>query len=105
MKIDISKKLHQDNLKAEIYHQFKVRFPESNIGIMCEYKHQKSRFDLLFFDKATEESILIVEVRRIGAKKPVDKNGKQFLKYSQYGCNLFHISDFSKIQELLDVLR
>lgn len=104
MKIDITKKLHQDNLKAEIYHRFKNRFSDDKMGIICEYKESWCRFDLIVYEKNSLDVVAIIEVRRINCKKEPNINGRQHIKYSWFGVKLFYISHFEKIDSLLDDL-
>jgi len=104
MKIDTNKQLHQDNLKAEIYYQFRKRFVGKEIGLICEYKTSGCRFDLIAFETESEEAIGIIEVRRIDAKCEPNYSGNQCKKYSSFGVKLFYISSIDKISELLDLL-
>jgi len=103
MKIDLEKRLHQDNLKAEVYHKFKNRFAHSGYEMICEYKFGKCRFDLLVCDNTGDVCVLI-EVRRIGTLNPPQINGKKHFKYSQHGVMLWYISEFGHVEELLDRL-
>ena len=102
MKINIDKHLHQDNLKAEIYHQFKLRFLTEPFALVCEYRVDKSRFDLTAYNTDTLDVIALIEVRRIGVKKPPRVFGRKHLKYAQYGCNILYISEFGEVDNLLD---
>lgn len=105
MKIDLNKKLHQDNLKAEIYHQFRKRFVDKEIELICEYKTDKCRFDLVCFESQMGGEVVgIIEVRRVNAKKEPNYTGSQHRRYSSFGVKLFYISEFDKITELLDSL-
>jgi hypothetical protein len=102
MKIDLVKNLHQDNLKAEIYFQFKNRFVDSSINILCEYYVLGCRFDMIVYSCKTEDVLCLIEVRKIGAKKEPKLLGKKHLKYSQFGCDILYISQFFMIKDLLD---
>lgn len=104
MKIDLNKKLHQDNLKAEIYHQFRKRFIGREFELICEYKTDGCRFDLVAYETEGEEVIGLIEVRRVNAKKEPNYDGSQHRRYSNFGVKLFYISSFDKINELLDGL-
>ena len=101
MIIDI-KKRHQDNLKVEIYHQFRIRFIDVPFELLAEHKIGRCRFDLLLYEKGTNKLICLIEVRRIGARREVNGTSKKHIKYSAFGCPLFYISEFSKISFLLD---
>lgn len=102
MKIDINKKPHQDNLKAEIYHQFKCQGYYRHFSMRCEHKFCNCRFDMVAYDSTTLEIFALIEVRRIDAKKPPRVTGNKHIKYSAHGCKLFYISQFDKIEELLN---
>lgn len=104
MKIDVNKKIHQDNLKAEIYLQFKIKFLGKSASIICEYKTGNCRLDMLAYDTTTLDVFGIIEVRRVACKKEPNLFGKQHLKYSDFGCPLFYISEFNMIGDLLDKL-
>lgn len=104
MKVDLNTRMHQDNLKAEIWHQFKLRFLNSGFALICEYKTNGSRFDILAYERETQDVVGIIEVRRLYCKKEPNLSGKQHRKYSAFGPNIYHISEFEKIPELLDEL-
>lgn len=104
MLIDLTKKLHQDNLKAEIYHRFKLlRFDDLNL--ICEYYDSGSRFDLLVYQPSTGNVVCIIEVRRIGVKRAVKPTSKKHSKYSKFSVPIFYISEFCKIGDLLDEIK
>ncbi len=102
MKIDLTKNLHQDNLKAEIYHQFQNRFWDSALELRCEYKVDGCRFDLIAYDVDTAEIFVLIEVRRINARTEWRADGRKHIKYSKFNKPILYISEFNKIQELLD---
>lgn len=104
MKIDITKQLHQDNLKAEIYHQFKKRFYNSGMALICEYKESRCRFDLTAYEMKTLDVLALIEVRRVGVNKEPNIYGRKHTKYSEFGPPIMYISKFDKITELLDEL-
>lgn len=102
MIVEVNKHMHQDNLKMEIYHQFKQRFLGYKMKLIAEYRVSGCRFDLLLYDTSTNEVICIVEVRRIGVLKPVKPTSRKQIKYSAYCKTVLFISLFSEINTLLD---
>lgn len=102
MKIDINKKPHQDNLKVEIYHQFKSQGYYRHFSMICEHRVGNCRFDMVAYDSATLEVFALIEVRRINVRNPPREMGKKHIKYSEHGCRLFYISQFDEIENLLN---
>lgn len=104
MKVDLSKQPHQDNLKAEIYHQFRIQSIRcASWEIICEYKNDNCRFDLIIYDKETLDVFVIIEVRRIGVRKAPKLNGRKHTKYCSSG-NVLYIGHFHEIDNLFDCI-
>ena len=102
MFINPDKRLHQDNLKSEIYYRFNNKFVETDFKIILEYTSGRCRFDALVYDNPTNKVVAIIEVRSVNARRPPHFGTKKHLKYIQFGCNIFYISRFSAIDELLE---
>lgn len=101
MIVDIRKQQHQDNLKMEIYHKFKIRFINCPYNLLAEYRLPKCRFDLILYNVHTLETLCIIEVRRINARRPPKKTGNKHLKYLKH-CPVFYISRYDEIDNFLD---
>jgi len=102
MVVNTGKTQHQDNLKMELYHRFKTKFPECKYEMLAEYHVPKCRFDLLMYDKETLEVLCLIEIRRLSAKKPPNKDGKKHIKYFEYCKNIYYLSKYDEIDDFLN---
>ena len=100
--IEISNiKLTEAQIGAEFYHQCKLL----NIGVYMEHVHENCRFDAVLIKN--NKIILIVEFknRSLGKELWINKEGRQFRKYSKYGVDIMYITNFSQIKEQVKIAK
>ena len=109
MDVVFKRKASEANIQAEIYHRLKLIGIESCL----EYAHKEPgqrgcRFDLVilkqFFDYP--EIIAIVEVKnRTRIEKGINKNSRQYKKYSAVGLPLIYCLSKSQIDQTVEEIK
>lgn len=93
----IIKNKHQDNLKAELYHQIKIR--KMRCEVELEYTESGSRFDAIIY--CGDEIVAIIEVRKLNVQSPPKLTGRKHLKYEKFNVPILYISSFDEIEFVL----
>ena len=77
--IPFPKKVSEFEVQAQLYQELIIR----GFCVRGEVKHEKSRFDLVIYNK-DEEAICIIEVKNYKRNKKPNVKTKQIRKYLQY---------------------
>jgi hypothetical protein len=92
-------KANEAQIGAEFYYQCKLL----KLGIYMEFIHENCRFDAVLV--RNNKIILIVEFKNNSPDNEfwINKQGRQFRKYSKYGVDILYITNYSQIKEAVEV--
>lgn len=94
-------KIHSANIQAEFYSRCK----ENNIICYLEFKDKNSRFDALVFNDDLQKKAIIEFKSYKDKNKKTNLFTKQILKYTTYNLNIYVITRFEQIDEVISKLK
>lgn len=94
MKLEIyNKRVSEATIQAEFYH----RCRESKIRCYLEYKYERSRFDAVLYDE-NKNIYAIVEFKSRTKECGINKDGRQYKKYSQYKIPIIYVMNIKAVE-------
>ncbi len=93
-------RLPEANIQAECYH----RLRQLGIKSCLEYKHDHCRFDMVVL-KGTEIIAIVEFKNRKDRNAVVNKNSRQYLRYSKYGVPVIYCMHRLEIDKTVEAIK
>lgn len=98
IEVNLKKRIPEANIQAEIYHRLKLE----GVSRILEYKHLKSRFDIMILEEVGERAFAkgIIEVKSWAKKGREPKwEGAQLQKYGKLGLPVLVCGRWEEIED------